>query len=219
MTGKKKKVSRKSTPTNKKLSGKSQITKEKKAASAGQKGKKVVKKSAKNGAKKITKTKENSRTKVYVEVPKVLPEINFRQATNEKDFKSIHDYTIEAFSDSPDFRWDLDQIKREVKSGWELYAAFVGKEVIAAVFLKPDGGRLLSKNTSVKMNYQGSGYSHKIKDFVEKIARDKKIGKIINYCGIDNFRMYSLNESHGYRKTGARLGDRGQVVEWIKELK
>ena len=46
-----------------------------------------------------------------------------------------------------------------------------------------------------------------------------KAKEIINFCGIDNFRMYSLNESHGYQKTGRKLGDNGQVVEWKKLVK
>ena len=76
----------------------------------------------------------------------------------------------------------------------------------------------MTKNTSLKMNYQGSGYSHKIKEFFEKVARERKLKKIVHYCGIDNFRMYSLNESHGYKKTPHKLGTNGRVVEWIKPI-
>ena len=69
------------------------------------------------------------------------------------------------------------------------------------------------------MNYQGSGYSHKIKEFIEQLAKKYKVEEVVNFCGIDNFRMYSLNESHGYKKTGRKVGPKEDVVEWIKVMK
>ena len=74
---------------------------------------------------------------------------------------------------------------------------------------KERGRQVICKTTSIKMNYQGSGYSHKIKEFIEESAQKNKIKQVVNFCGIDNFRMYSLNESHGYKKTGRKLGNKG----------
>jgi len=74
----------------------------------------------------------------------------------------------------------------------------------------------LTKNTAVKANYQGSGFSHEIKNFFDKKAKELKAKKILHYCSIDNFRMYSLNESHGYKKTKK---SEGQLVEWVKDIK
>jgi predicted GNAT family acetyltransferase len=142
----------------------------------------------------------------------------FHKADNEKHIKDIHEYNIDAFSDSPDFNWTLKEIKNEVKDGWELYGAYLGEEIIAAIFMKEEQDTLLSKNTAIKMSHQGSGYSHMIKEFIEKVAREKHLKKIAHYCRIDNFRMYSLNESHGYKKTPNKIGPDGQVVEWIRDL-
>jgi hypothetical protein len=142
----------------------------------------------------------------------------FKEAKSTKDIQNIYEYNIDAFSDSPDFKWSLDDIKNEIKNGWSLYAAFLEEEVIAAIFLKKTKDGLLSKNTAIKMAHQGAGLSHKVKDFVEVKARELKSKRVLNYCGIDNFRMYSLNERHGYHKTGRIIGDKGQVVEWVKEI-
>lgn len=142
----------------------------------------------------------------------------FRKASSDQDIQDIFDHTIDAFSDSPDFEWSMKGIKDEIKDGWELYAALLNDEIIAAALLKIEGDILHSKNTSTKMNYQGSGFSHKVKDFFETFAREKKLKKIVHYCRIDNFRMYSLNESHGFSKTDRKLGEDGQVVEWVKDL-
>ena len=142
----------------------------------------------------------------------------FQKAQSQKDIQNVYEYNIDAFSESPDFNWNLKEIQKEVVGGWDLYAAYLGEEVIAAIFLKEENGQLLSKTTSIKMNYQGSGYSHKIKEFIEESAQQNKISEVVNFCGIDNFRMYSLNESHGYKKTGRKLGNKGQVVEWVKIL-
>ncbi len=145
-------------------------------------------------------------------------ELKFVKAAKEEDFKNIFNYNIDAFSDSPDFKWTLDEIKHEVKEGWLLYAAYLRSEIIAACFLRPDGNSLLTKNTAIKMTAQGSGYSHQIKEFFEEQAKEQKLNEIVHYCRIDNFRMYSLNESHGYKKTGRKLGERGLIVEWIKKI-
>ncbi|PIK16004.1 hypothetical protein [Halobacteriovorax sp. JY17] len=145
--------------------------------------------------------------------------LDFVKANNSKDIKMIYDYNLDAFSDSPGFNWNYDEIKKEVKDGWNLYGVEYNGEVIAALFYKLEDRCLFSKNTSIKLSHQGSGFSHKIKDFFEKQAKELKVKQIIHYCSIDNFRMYSLNESHGYVKTSKRLGENGQVVEWIKDIK
>ncbi len=143
----------------------------------------------------------------------------FTKATLKKDFKKIHDYTIDAFSDTPDFNWTLDEIQNEVNAGWELYSvANEEEEVVAALFVQEIGDTLLTKNTGLKINHQGSGYNHEIKEYYEALGRERKLKKIAHYCRIDNFRMYSLNESHGYEKT-ANVLENGQIVEWIKILK
>ncbi len=144
--------------------------------------------------------------------------INFRQVDDEKEIRAVFDYNIDAFSDTPDFHWGIGEIKEELKHGWELHAVLLGEEVIAAVFLKLENAILLSKNTAIKMLYQGSGFSHQIKAFVESKAKEMKARKIIHYCRIDNFRMYSLNEGHGYKKTNKKQPDE-QVVEWVKLIK
>ncbi len=145
--------------------------------------------------------------------------LTFKKAKTEKDIKSIHDYNIDAFSDSPDFKWTFEEIKGEVADGWELYSLISDAEVVAAVFYKVEGDSLLTKNTAIKIDHQGAGLSHSIKEFFEKVAREQKLKKIYHYCRIDNFRMYSLNESHQYKKTPKKLGPEGLVVEWVKTLK
>ena len=62
--------------------------------------------------------------------------LKFIKASKDKDIKDIFDYSIDAFSDSPDFNWTLEEIKAEVKDGWNLYAVRAEKEVIASIFLK-----------------------------------------------------------------------------------
>jgi predicted GNAT family acetyltransferase len=144
--------------------------------------------------------------------------LNFKKAKTEKDVQSIYDYNIDAFSDSPDFKWTMDEIKKEVSEGWELYSLMHENEIVAAVFYKIEDDSLLTKNTAIKIDHQGAGLSHSIKEFFEKVARDKKLKRIYHYCRIDNFRMYSLNESHQYKKTPKKLGPDGLVVEWMKTL-
>lgn len=144
-------------------------------------------------------------------------ELEFNKASSQKDYEAVYNYTIDAFSDSPDFSWTLEDIKKEVKDGWELYSVSYDDEIIAAVFFQEVGDELQTKNTAVKSTHKGSGFSHQIKNFLENKARELKLKRIVHYCRIDNFRMYSLNESHGYKKSDKKY-DNGQVVEWVKNL-
>jgi hypothetical protein len=146
-------------------------------------------------------------------------ELSFRPAVTDKDIQKIYEYSIDAFVDySPDDKWTPNEIKNDIKDGWLLYAACIGEEVVAALFLRSDGETLLTKNTAIKMNFQGEGHSHRIKEFFEQKARELKHSRIVHYCAIDDFRMYSLNESHGYKKTPNRLGEHGLLTEWVRNL-
>ena len=144
--------------------------------------------------------------------------LEFHPAVKEKEIQAIYDHNIDAFSDSPDFKWNLEEIKNEIKGGWELYSVSHDEEIVAALFVSIVDGKLYTKNTGLKIHHQGSGFSHEIKEFYENLAREKKLGRIIHYCRIDNFRMYSLNESHGYRKAENPIDEDGLVVEWTKFL-
>ena len=143
----------------------------------------------------------------------------FSKVEKNEELKEIHDYTIDVFSDSPDFSWTLGGLKSEIKLGWELFGVKnVEGEVVAAVFLKKERRALLTKNTGLRIDHQGSGYNHEIKEFFEQSAQERNLQKIYHYCRVDNFRMYSLNEGHGYRKTG-NVSSEGAVVEWVKDIK
>ncbi|EQC52051.1 GNAT family acetyltransferase [Bacteriovorax sp. DB6_IX] len=145
-------------------------------------------------------------------------DLSFVEVTKDTDIKNVYEFNIDAFSDSPDFKWTVDDIRREVKDGWKLYSVNLGEEIIAAAFCKLESKELHCKNTSIKMQHQGSGFSHRIMDYFERKADELKAKKIIHYCAIDNFRQYSLNESHGYVKTDRKLGLKGHTTEWIKDI-
>ena len=145
-------------------------------------------------------------------------ELNFEEAKSKKDIEEILNYNIDAFTDSPGFSWDLEGLREEMKQGWHLYSVrFQGEEIIAAILFKKDGNKLYTKNTTVKAHHQGSGYNHQIKDFFELKAKELKVQEIYHLCRIENFRMYSLNESHGYTKLD-QSPEGGQIVEWVKYL-
>lgn len=147
--------------------------------------------------------------------------LTYRAATKDADYKEILDYSIDAFSDSPDFQWNLEALKKEVKDGWKIEAVLNSKEIIAAILYKVETEEkektLLTKNTAIKFNHQGSGHSHAIKEHFEELAISLGVKSIKHYCRIDNFRAYSLNESHNYKKTKKTLED-GLIVEWEKTL-
>jgi hypothetical protein len=144
--------------------------------------------------------------------------LKFIKASTKEDIKKVYNYNLDAFSSSPGFHWNLKNINNEIDNGWNLYAVNKSEETIAAIFLKKEGKNMHSKNTSIKMMYQGSGHSHEIKEFIETNARENKCSQVTHYCEIDDFRTYSLNESHGYKKLPEKSHD-GTIVIWEKVLK
>ncbi len=144
--------------------------------------------------------------------------LKFINSKSEQDILDTYKYDVEAFSDSVEFKWSVDGINELISGGWELFSAKVGSEIVAAVFVKSEGKTLLTKSTPVKLLHQGNGYSHEIKNFIEKVAKKQKKSKVINYCANDNFRGISLNESHGYVKTETAL-ENGAIAVWAKDLK
>lgn len=145
--------------------------------------------------------------------------LQFKEIKKEEDITNIANFDIQAFADSQDFRWSVDNIKNELKVGWKLYSVQYGPETVAAMFIKNDKETLFTKNTPIKMAFQGNGFSHQIKDFYELEAARLKLSKVVNYCPDDNFRMIALNESHGYKRAPETLkGAKGMIV-WEKNIK
>ena len=140
----------------------------------------------------------------------------FKEVKKEEEILNISNFDIQVFTDSQDLQWNLDNIRREIKNGWKLFSVTFGPDTIAALFMKFDKDSLYTKNTPIKLAFQGNGFSHRIKDFYEDEAERLQLKRVVNYCPVDNFRMIALNESHGYRKTGNQLGDSRSIVEWEK---
>lgn len=139
--------------------------------------------------------------------------------TSDKDLQKIYNYNVEVFAETDDFDWTIEGLKQEIKDGWKLYSVSFGDQIIAAVFMKQAPGVLLTKATPIKIEFQGHGFSHKIKEHLEKLAKKQKLKKIFNYCRRDNFRMISLNETHGYERTGKIMTEDKNIIEWEKNLK
>jgi hypothetical protein len=100
--------------------------------------------------------------------------LEFQQSKKETDIVDTYNYNVEVFADAGGFGWTLDGIKDEIKKGWKLYSAKFDDKIVAAIFMKEEKGSLLTKNTPIKLEYQGNGFSHQIKDYYESIAKDKK---------------------------------------------
>jgi predicted GNAT family acetyltransferase len=147
-----------------------------------------------------------------------LKSLTFKEAKKEEEVVNLSKFDIQAFTDTQDFSWSLDNIKKEVKTGWKLFSVMTDSEIVAAVLIRKDGDTLFTKNTPIKMAFQGNGFSHQIKNFYEEEARKFRANKVVNYCPVDNFRMIALNESHGYKRTGNAHGLTNNIIEWVKVI-
>ncbi len=145
--------------------------------------------------------------------------LTFKQSQSEQEILDVYNFNMEIFTESTDFGWSLDDIKSEIENNWQLYSAAQAEDIIvAALFMKIDKGVLYTKNTPIRLDYQGNGYSHEIKEFYEDVAKKNKVKTIVNICPADSFRMISLNERHGYSKTGKTYGENNFLEEWEKKI-
>ena len=92
----------------------------------------------------------------------------FKEAKKEEEVVNLSKFDVQAFTDTQDFSWTLDNIKKEIKTGWKLYSVVTDDEIVAAVLVKRDGDTLHTKNTPIKMAFQGNGFSTKIKSTIFK---------------------------------------------------
>lgn len=166
----------------------------------------------------MTKTKKKSKEDTNAKkTSKANPHtLRFIKCNGEVELKKLYNYDVDVFAEAGDFDWSLENLKKEKKLGWEIYSVEQSNEIIAAVFLRFDDNTLSTKNTSIKMTYQGQGFSHRIKDFYEHLAKTHKVSAIIHFCAVDNFRAIALNESHGYKRV--KTLKNGEVIEWKKTL-
>ncbi len=141
-----------------------------------------------------------------------------KECSSDSEMSAIYNFNTNAFADMQDFEWSVDSLKLQMNEGWSVLSVAVDEDIIAAIFIKISDSVLLTKNTSIKMDYQGNGFSHMIKEFYEEYAKQNKVTKIINYCAEDNFRMVSLNEGHDYKKTGNHLNSNNHILEWEKHI-
>lgn len=142
--------------------------------------------------------------------------LKFVPGKKNDEINKIFNFDTNAFTSAQDFDWTEANIKKELKDGWELYSVNFDGDIVAAVFMKTDKDTLYTKNTPIKLNYQGNGFSHQIKEYYEDVAKTRGLKRIVNYCKSDNFRMISLNEGHNYNKTDSQLDD--NVIEWEKYI-
>lgn len=142
----------------------------------------------------------------------------FKLSASDQDIQDIQEFNAQAFAATEDFDWSMGSMKQEIKEGWNLYSVNCDDDIVAAILMKEEGDALYTKNTPIKLTFQGNGFSHQIKEFYEEAARSAKLKKVYNYCPFDNFRMIALNEGHDYQKTGKTFGENEQIVEWEKTL-
>jgi RimJ/RimL family protein N-acetyltransferase len=144
--------------------------------------------------------------------------LEFVQSKSDQDLTDIYNFNVDVFAEASDLHWSVDALKNESKRGWKIYSVKVENEIVAVALFKKDDKRLLTKNTPIKMTHQGNGYSHMIKEFFEDAANELNVHEVVSLCSEDNFRLISLNETHGYVNTSKRYKDNDDLIEWVKKI-
>lgn len=142
--------------------------------------------------------------------------LQFKLARTKQHLGQVYNYNMSAFLDSDEFPWSLQWLEAQKRKGHDIYQVIYQGKVVAALFVQTTEKGLLTRQTPLKLSVQGLGLSHQIKDYIEVLAKKAKVKDIFSYCAVDNFRMVSLNESHGYRKTKNQPS--ATIVEWHKSL-
>ena len=131
-----------------------------------------------------------------------MSDLIFKAFTNKEsdnsELSEVISPNLKAFSAGPLISWTEDSIRSQLSEGWDFFAVSFNNDIVAGLFTKNEDGKLVTKNTPLNIQYQGNAFSHRIKEFYEKLAKDNKCDEVISLCGTDNFRTIALNQSHGY---------------------
>ena len=141
----------------------------------------------------------------------------FQKVGNKSDIDEVYGHNVEVFLNSFDFEWNAPNIASQMDAGWRFYSLKVGDEIVAALFIKKLNDQLLSKHSQIKMEYRGNGLSHRLKEFVEDLAKQEGLDQVVNICSIKDFRLISLNETHGYKLSDVASSN-AEFQTWIKTL-
>ena len=144
--------------------------------------------------------------------------LEFIQSKSDQDISDIYNFNVDVFAESSDINWSIESLKSESKRGWKIYSVKAENEIVAVALVKKDEKRLLTKNTPIKMTHQGNGFSHQIKEFYEDTASKLSVEEIVSLCTEDNFRLISLNETHGYVNTTKKHKENQNLIEWVKKI-
>ncbi len=144
--------------------------------------------------------------------------LSITKTKSKNDIEDIYKHNTSAFTDNAEIDWSLDSLLETSDEGWDIYSASCDDNIVAALFVKKGPDTLITKNTPIRIEFQGNGFSHMIKEFYEEEAKKRGLDRLLNYCSSSNFRMMSLNEGHNYKKTGRTVGDSGEIIEWEKVL-
>lgn len=142
----------------------------------------------------------------------------FFKKQNQEQVNNLNQSAQEFFINSSDYSFDA--VKKDFSQGWDIYSISFEEHVVALASVRKKNDAYQTKNSNVRIDYRGNGFSHEIKNFFEQDALEKGLKKIINISSEDNFRQRSLNESHGYILLEDKFkDDHGDYyLMWKKEL-
>ena len=147
-----------------------------------------------------------------------MSDLVFKTVSNLGDINEMVNSHAEVFSAEPLVLWNEESVKNELNAGWNLYTVLFNKDMVAGLFVKKQADRLVTKNTHLNIQYQGNAFSHRIKEFYEKLAEDENCSSVVNLCGGDHFRTIALNESHGYVLEEKDENEGHEIQIWSKKI-
>jgi predicted GNAT family acetyltransferase len=140
----------------------------------------------------------------------------FHKVNSSEDVSEVYNHNVEVFLESFDFDWNPSAIMDQLKQGWRFYSVKIGEEIIAALFVYKTGKKLMSQHSNIKMEHRGNGHSHRLKEFIEDLAKQEGLEVVENICRQNDFRLISLNETHHYKRV--EDSDQGDFILWRKKL-
>ena len=100
-------------------------------------------------------------------------------------------------------------ISEQIKTGFLYFLIKEGNEFIGYIGVQPKADELFLSKFYVKSSKRGKGYGNKAIQFVEKLAKQRKLARLaltVNKNNVDSIKAY---ERFGFRKVGAIAQDIG----------
>ncbi len=100
-------------------------------------------------------------------------------------------------------------ISEQISNGFLYYLIKEGHEIIGYIGVQPKGDELFLSKIYIASSKRGKGYGKKAVEFIEKLAAERELKKVVLTVNRNNVHTIKAYERIGFKNTGSVIQDIG----------